>query len=101
MSLYNAKQMPTGVLITKFTDELDVEETAGRPASYIVSGDGCDCPAGHRDTCRHRQMLPKFIVTNRIDTPWFYEQDNGGWYYYHSETGQLMLKPPKPSWRRI
>ena len=101
MSLYNAKQTPNGILITKFTDDLDVEETAGKPASYIVSPDGCDCPAGHRDTCRHRQMLPRFLATRRADTPWFFDNDNGEWYYYSAEAAQLLKQPPRPSWRRI
>jgi len=95
MSLYNAKQTSEGIRITKFTDDLDVE------SSYITSRDVCDCPAGHRDTCRHRQMYPEFAANERINTPWFLDWDNHRWYYYHSQAGQLLDKAPKPSWRRI
>src|SRR4030095_14806503 len=101
MSLYNAKQTSDGVKITKFTDDLDIEETSGKPASYIVSPDGCDCPAGHRDTCRHRQMLPKFLVQRRVNTPWFYDHDNERWYFYNANAGQLTDRAPRPAWRRI
>jgi hypothetical protein len=102
MSLYSAKQTPEGIRITKFTDDLDVEETAGRPSSYIVSRDVCDCPAGTRDTCRHRQMVPEFTAHDRINKPWFLDWDNHRWYYYHSQTGQLLNRPPdRPAWRRI
>ena len=90
MTLYNAKSTPDGVRITKFTDDLDVE------SSYTVSRSTCDCPAGHRDTCRHRQMFPSF--TGRLDTAWLLDWDNRRWYYYNPETGKLLNQ--KPSWRR-
>lgn len=93
MSLYNAKSTSDGVRITKFTEDLDVE------SSYIVSGDSCECPAGRRDTCRHRQMFSSFM--DRIDTPWLLDWDTARWYYYNSETGQLLDQVPRKSWRRI
>lgn len=96
MSLYNAKRTPEGIRITKFTDDLDVEETAGKPSSYITSRDICECPSGHRDTCRHRQMLPDFQATNRIDSRWFYDFDNKRWFILHEKGLELQ-----PSWRRI
>jgi len=92
MSLYNAKTLDDTIRITKFTDDLDVE------SSYTVSRNSCDCPAGRRDTCRHRQMFPSFV--ERIDTPWFLDWDNARWYYYNPETGQL-LDAPRKSWRRL
>ena len=97
MSLYNAKQTSDGLRITKFTDDLDVE------SSYITSRDVCECPAGHRDTCRHRQMVPEFKAANRIDKSWFLDWDNHRWYYYSAEAGQLMDRQPSkwPAWRRI
>lgn len=93
MSLYNAKHTPEGIRITKFTEDLDVE------SSYITSTDACDCPAGHKHTCRHRQMLPLF--QHRINTPWFLEYDNNEWFYYHAEAGQFLKNAPRPKWRRI
>lgn len=98
MSLYNAKATTDGLRITKFTDDLDVE------SSYITSRDVCECPAGHRDTCRHRQMYPEFAAHERINTHWFLDWDNRRWYYHDHKTGKMMLNPPKPawpSWRRL
>ena len=93
MSLYNVKTVQDQYRITKFSDDLDVE------SSYLTSSIACDCPAGHRDTCRHRKMLSKF--EGRADSPWFYDYDNERWYYYHARTAKMMNGPPKPSWRRL
>jgi hypothetical protein len=95
MSLYNAKRVEDAYRITKFTDDLDVE------SSYITARDACECPAGHRDTCRHRQMLPNFLEAERIGTGWFLDWDNRRWFYYNAQTGQMMNQPPRPAWRRI
>lgn len=97
MTLYNAKYTEDGVRFTKFTDDLDVE------SSYITSRSACECPAGHRHTCRHREMLSLFEEMARIDTAWFYDHDNARWYYYHARTFKMMNEPPKlsPSWRRL
>ena len=88
MTLYNAKQTPEGLRITKFTDDLDVE------SSYITSRDVCECPAGHRDTCRHRQMVPEFEAHDRINEPWFLDWDNDKWYYHDAESGQILDHKP-------
>lgn len=57
--------------ITKFID--------GNPeASYLTSPAECQCPAGERATCRHRQMLPIFIARDLVDQPWFLDWDHGG-----------------------
>lgn len=93
MTLYNAKTDDGEVRITKFTDDLDVQ------SSYITSGSSCECPAGARDTCRHRKMFS--AIKERINSPWFLDWDNGGWYYYNAETGELLDKIPRKSWRRI
>lgn len=57
--------------ITKFVDG-DVE------SSYSTTYSECDCPAGHRHTCRHRQMLPAMLAHGIADTHWFYLHDAGG-----------------------
>lgn len=93
MSIYNAKKVDDAVRITKFTEDLDVE------SSYITSGSTCDCPAGVRDTCRHRQMFPSLV--ERIDTPWFFDWDNRRWFYYNSETGEFLNEATKPRQGRI
>lgn len=59
--------------ITKFDDHMEVE------SSYLTDGKACDCPAGVRPNCRHREMLPKFIHRGAINSHWFYDYDRGGW----------------------
>ena len=57
--------------ITKFVDG-EVE------SSYLVGHDACECPAGHRHTCRHRQMLPQMLAHGIANTHWFFAFDMGG-----------------------
>lgn len=65
-TLYNLRHDSDQYRITKFTDD-EVE------GSYLVTHENCDCPAGHRHTCRHRQMLPNLLPI--IDTHWFWNFD--------------------------
>lgn len=67
MSLYNLRTSDGSYRITKFSNDLDVE------ASYLVSLTECECPAGHRPSCRHRQMLPKMLAVGADDQPMFYD----------------------------
>lgn len=66
MALYSYRS--TGY-VTKFDRDGNVE------ASYQVSPEACTCPAGHRPTCRHRQMLPKMLEVGAEDSPMFYDFD--------------------------
>ena len=73
MILYSAKSTidAEGALayrVTKFVDG-EVE------SSYLTDGHQCDCPAGVRPTCRHRQMLPTMIADGIINTHWFLAWD--------------------------
>lgn len=95
MTLYNAKKVDDAYRITKFDENLDVE------SSYITTRSTCECPAGVRDSCRHRQMLPEFLSSRRVDSFWLLDWDDREWYFYSPETGQLLTEPPKPSWRRL
>ena len=95
MSLYNVKKFDEAYQITKFTDDLDVE------SSYITSRSTCDCPAGVRDTCRHRQMLPEFLEAKYVDKSWFLDWDNHLWFYYDVQSGEMMTEPPKPDTRDL
>lgn len=59
----------------------------------------CTCPAAHRDTCRHRQMLPAML--DYLDTGKFYRYDDGRWAQLID--GKIVLDPipfgayvPKP-----
>ena len=66
MTLYNLRSPGT---ITKWDNDGNIE------AQYEVSYEGCTCPAGHRHTCRHRQMLP--LLEPLANTHWFLDWDNG------------------------
>lgn len=55
MTLYNCKSEGNEYRVTKFDSDLNVEST------YLTTLRECQCPAGHRDTCRHRLMLPIFL----------------------------------------
>lgn len=66
--LYNCHHDGDQYRITKFTD--------GNPeSSYLCTFAECTCPASHRPTCRHRQMLPLMIAHNIINTHWFWNYD--------------------------
>ena len=78
MSLYNCKSTsaatPFRYVMTKFDNDLNPE------SSYIVSISDCSCPAGYRPTCRHRQMLPLFVIQNNfVDEPMFFDFDTRNW----------------------
>lgn len=72
-TVYNCKTDGDQYRITKFDDDLEVE------SSYLLTMAECECPAGNRPSCRHRQMLPKFMQRHAIDTEWFLDFDRGGW----------------------
>lgn len=71
--LYTCRHEGNEYRITKLTHNLDVE------SSYLCTFSECNCPAGVRPTCRHRQMLPKFIDRGAVDTGWMLDFDRGGW----------------------
>lgn len=70
MPTYNCKHSGDQYRITKFNRDGDTE------SSYLCSHHECECPAGVRPTCRHRQMLPLFLELNLVDTQWFIDWDN-------------------------
>ena len=71
--LYNCRHAGDQYRITKFDDYMNVE------SSYLCTERECECPAGHRPMCRHREMLPKFIGRKTINTDWFLDYGRGGW----------------------
>lgn len=95
MSLYNLRTDGDGFRITKFDDDLNPE------ASYLVSFAGCECPAGHRDTCRHRKMLP--VIKDRVDSNWFWDFDESRWVPgpgADEPTADVIIHP-RPFKRRV
>jgi hypothetical protein len=72
MTLYNLRSALDDYRITKFTQDLDVE------SSYLLTRDElgalqCECPAGVRPSCRHRQMLGCLLPL--VDTEWFWNYE--------------------------
>jgi len=67
-TLYNLHTDGDQYRITKFVDG-DVE------SSYLCTPTECECPAGHRPSCRHRQMLPDLIARKVCNTHWFWNFD--------------------------
>lgn len=85
MPLYNCRHAGDQYRITKFTENMDVE------SSYLCTTDECDCPAGVRPTCRHRQMLPRFLSRNAVGNEWFFDYDRGGWVQMGNEWAAEVL----------
>jgi len=79
MTLYNCKTHGDQWCITKFDSNLDVE------SSYFTTLTECECPAGHRHTCRHRQMLPRFLAKNATQGQLFYNFDHKTWHQAEAE----------------
>jgi hypothetical protein len=71
--LYSCRHDGDQYRITKLDEDLNVE------SSYLCTFEECDCPAGVRPTCRHREMLPKFVARKAVGTGWFFDYDRGGW----------------------
>jgi hypothetical protein len=83
--LYNCKHSGDQYQITKFDEHMNVE------SSYTCTERECDCPAGQRPRCRHREMLPKFISRGAIGTGWFFDYDRGGWVQMYDEPEPLTI----------
>lgn len=73
MPLYNCKTAGEQWRITKFDNGGNVD------SSYLCTHKECQCPAGQRAMCRHREMLPKFIARGAVNVNWMFDYDRGGW----------------------
>ena len=89
--LYNCKTDGDQYRITKFTADLEVE------SSYLLTETECECPAGHRHTCRHRQMLPKFIDRRATRGQWFLDYATDKWIIASGATLEDLGAPLGPS----
>jgi hypothetical protein len=67
-TLYNLHTDGDQYRITKFVDG-EVE------SSYLSTETECECPAGHRESCRHRQMIPEMLARGLTNTHWFWNFD--------------------------
>jgi hypothetical protein len=86
MTLYNLKTDGDHYRITKFDSDLNVE------SSYLLSATECECPAGHRPSCRHRQMLPKMLAGGALNKPSFYDFDSDTFFDTEVEVDDRDLK---------
>lgn len=82
--LYSCRHDGDQYRMTKWDDDFNIE------SSYLCTIDECECPAGSRPICRHREMLPLFLrrwETHRTDdnSSWYYDYDRGGWVLMHAE----------------
>lgn len=96
MTLYNLKSEGDLYRITKFDDDLNPL------SSYLVSESHCDCPAGHRPICRHREMLAP--MRKRVDSAWFYNYTSQAWADPTGEAAlqsELPIPSPRNPMRRI
>lgn len=85
--LYNCKPEGSSHRITKFDNDLNVEST------YLCTESTCECPAGHRHTCRHRQMLPRFLAKPGAERgQWLYDFDRQYWVI--ASTGEDSHEEP-------
>ena len=73
MTLYNCHTIGGAYHMTKFDENMDIEST------YELTLTECGCPAGARNTCRHRKMLPLFLANDAIDTNKFYCYETHQW----------------------
>jgi hypothetical protein len=98
--LYNCHTDGDGYRITKFDRDGEVEST------YLTTDTTCECPAGHRHTCRHRQMLPMFRARGLIDSPWFVIYATGAVVDFEGQP-RVEINEIEPSvtsaspWRRL
>lgn len=93
-SLYNCRHDGDVFRISKFDSDWNVE------ASYLLDAVNCQCPAGHRNSCRHRDMLPKFINRDHVGDEWLFDFDRGGWVQGSGlkEQVEVEIKGPNELW---
>lgn len=85
MILYSCRHDGDQYRITKFDEDLNPK------SSYLCTRQECDCPAGVRPTCRHREMLHAFMERGAVGTGEWLNYDEGGWYEMEMEREGLAL----------
>ena len=65
----------------KVTKVFDSDPRGMKTYDVAESGNSlvCTCFAGHRNTCRHREMIGVFKVNHAIDTGAMYQFDTKTW----------------------
>ena len=94
-NLYHLRSGKAGSYrITKLDEDYQIE------SSYTVSKHECDCTAGARPTCRHRQMLPFFLAKGHIDNGWMLDWHTRQWRKPLCEDGDHQRHASKRLRRR-
>lgn len=85
MTYYNSKSGASAseIIVTKFDDDFHPVTSHEGIASYTTTRDTCTCPAGHRPTCRHRQMWPILMTIKDL------------YQFYDFETGHVVKMEPQ------
>jgi len=81
-TLYNFKSIDrTHYHVTKFDSGLvPFEDHNGNISAYVCTLEECECPQGHKPTCRHRKMLPVAIEAGHIDDNYFFVWETHQWF---------------------
>ena len=75
---YNLIKTPDGYRMVKFDDLWNVDSVYN--ISYRRGHFFCDCMAGNKPDCRHRQMVPIFCKHRAVNSGKFYCFDTGEWH---------------------
>jgi hypothetical protein len=70
--------------ITKFDSDFNVL------SSYETNVHGCQCPQGHKATCRHREMLVMFQSTGHVDDGWLLDWHTRLWWEPSGDVGAAV-----------
>lgn len=74
--LYNLRKTSDGFMLAKFGPDFNVE--AVYHLQPQAGGYTCDCPAGHRPSCKHRKMIARMIP--KADSDEFYCYETQSWH---------------------
>lgn len=74
---YNLIKTPDGYRMVKFDDLWNVDSVYN--ISYRRGHFFCDCMAGNKPDCRHRQMVPIFCTHKAVNSGKFYCYDTKEW----------------------
>lgn len=82
--LYSCTSTPSGLRFVKWDSDMNPEATYDCEFKLAASGPKgdwmCTCPAGLRDSCKHRKMISRFMLANRHNTQWFHCYETNTWH---------------------
>lgn len=80
--LYSIRSVSGGYIIAKFDDDFNIDATYNLTDTDDTNHPvHCDCPSWPRKhSCKHTQMLDKFLQRGKIDTDWMYDPKTSSWH---------------------